>query len=132
MEILTLWVILTGKILFPGLCRRDPPLLTILSVVLGPLATVLGAVNVQTSESFDCGPIEDLGTKQVVQGSITCAGKQAVPGGAGSTPTGTGASSSASSTGSATSDASGYLAVDTSSLLLGSSSLIAALLQMFL
>ncbi|KAL9121748.1 MAG: hypothetical protein Q9187_001688 [Circinaria calcarea] len=64
------------------------------SVMLPGLKNVNGAMNVQTSATFDCTPIQEFRDNQTVKGALTCAGQQSAPGGAGTTPTGSGSSAS--------------------------------------
>jgi len=63
------------------------------SVHLPKLANVGGAMVVETSATFDCGPINQLASNQIVRGAVTCAGSQANPGTSTSTSSGTSASS---------------------------------------
>ena len=60
-------------------------------------------MNVQTSATFDCDPINALGNtgNQVVKGAITCAGSQSSPGSSTSGSPSSGGSSSSSSSGAA-------------------------------
>ncbi|MCJ1412815.1 hypothetical protein MMC19_006914 [Ptychographa xylographoides] len=73
------------------------------SVHLPKLQNVGGAMNVQTSATFDCDPINALGNtgNQVVKGAITCAGSQSSPGSSTSGSPSSGGSSSSSSSGAA-------------------------------
>ncbi|MCJ1244463.1 hypothetical protein MMC30_001661 [Trapelia coarctata] len=90
-------------------------------VKLPKLATVGGAMNVQTSAVFNCDPINALQNNQVVRGAVTCAGSQSNPGSSTSTST----SSSASST----TGAAAPLSIPS---FVGGTSILAGLLQLLL
>ncbi|KAL1629686.1 cell wall protein Ecm33 [Neofusicoccum ribis] len=98
------------------------------SVDLPDLEDVRGAFNLQSSEdiSSSCTHFKSLsGGSNVIKGKYQCAGKQANPGGADSTPTSTGSGSSSSSTGAA-----GRLDV-TNAAGLGAAGVLAAMLGFF-
>ncbi|MCJ1419575.1 hypothetical protein MMC32_005930 [Xylographa parallela] len=98
------------------------------SVVLPKLMNVGGAMNVQTSQPFDCSNITSLGNtgNQVVKGSITCAGSESQPGNPSSAPSGTSSGSSATST------SSGSAAAINLPTAVGGVSILAGLLQFLL
>ncbi|EKG21451.1 hypothetical protein MPH_01249 [Macrophomina phaseolina MS6] len=98
------------------------------SVDLEDLDDVRGAFNLQSSENIDstCSHFKSLsGNSNVIKGKYQCAGSQANPGGADTTPTSSGSGSSASSTGAA-----GHLDV-TNAAGLGAAGVLAAMLGFF-
>ncbi|KAF4312912.1 hypothetical protein GTA08_BOTSDO01114 [Botryosphaeria dothidea] len=98
------------------------------SVALENLDDVRGAFNIQSSENIDdtCSHFKSLsGNSNVIKGKYQCAGSQANPGGADSTPTSTGSGSSSTSSGAA-----GHLDV-TNAAGLGAAGILAAMLGFF-
>lgn len=68
-------------------------------VNLPALSDVRGGFNMQTSATFSCSAFDDAHSNGVIKGTYVCAGKQAKPGTAGSSPTSTGSSASSTSSG---------------------------------
>ncbi|MCJ1308435.1 hypothetical protein MMC25_002088 [Agyrium rufum] len=101
---------------------------------LPALANVQGAMNVQTSEDFDCTPIYNYASDQVVQGAVSCNSSDSSAAASGTTggtlATNTGSGSTASSTSSSGKSAAGALSVD-SSLVFCGVSLAAIILALF-
>lgn len=80
----------------------------------------------QTSGKFDCSAFDKLDQNKVVKGNYVCRGSETKPGGAGTKPSGTSSGSTASGTSSAGQFQANLPAV------MGSTSLLAGLLQLIL
>lgn len=93
-------------------------------VDLPALSQVQGAFNLQTSGEFNCSQFNDANKNHVIKGEYNCAGSQTKPGTAGTKP---------SSTGSGAKGTNAASPLDLQlSLVMGSSSLVATILQLFL
>lgn len=90
------------------------------------LTQVQGAFNIQTSEEFDCAKFDEARDNKVIKGEYVCQGSQTKPGTAGTKPSSTSGGSGSSKTGAAA-------PMDLNlPFVLGGSSLVAGILQLFL
>lgn len=98
-------------------------LLIYFRVDLPSLTQVLGAFNLQSSEEFDCAKFDDAKKeKKIIKGEYVCEGSQTKPGTAGTKPSSTSASGKSAAS-----------PLDLKvSLVMGSFSLVATVLQLLL